>query len=600
MKNRSLFNRRFTSTLSIMAILCFAVANISWAGNENGPHVRGQLLIKSKAGTPRDKMKEILANHGAVTAGEITQIKVKLIRVPEHALEKVKAALEKNPHISFVERNFIAQGAAEPNDEKYPSQWHLPKISAPDGWDMCTGSDIAPIAIIDSGVDPTHPDLSDKLLSGYNFLENNTDTHDVRGHGTAVAGTAAAISNNVAGVAGVAWGNPIMPLVVLNSDNYGSYYNVARAITFAADHGIRVINLSLGGSSSSSTMQNAINYAWTKGTLIFASAANYSTSTPYYPAACEHVVAVSATTSSDTRASFSNYGNWIDIAAPGVSILTTSRGGGYGYWNGTSFSSPVAAGLAGLIISANPDLTNTQVVEIITQNADDLGDPGFDQYYGYGRVNVHASLVAAIGTTAPEPEQEPDITDPLVSITYPEEGSTVSSSITVSVTATDNVGVERVELYIDGALFGTSSTWPHNFYWNTNDLPDGYYELSATGYDTSGNIGYSNSVTVDVHNQQEQDITPPVVSFTSPASSSADDVYLSKLVKITVSASDNIGVTRMQLYVDGLLRVDKQASVISWPWNVKKESNGEHIISSKAYDAAGNVGIDSITVTVYK
>ena len=593
MKNRSRFNRRFVSTLSIMAILCFAVANISWAGNENGNgrHVRGQLLIKSKAGTSKDKMKEILARHGAVTAGEINQIKVRLIKVPEHALEKVKAALEKNPHISFVEYNFIAQGFAEPNDEKYSSQWHLPKISAPDGWDMCTGSDMAPIAIIDSGVDPTHPDLSDKLIRGYNFLENNTDTHDVRGHGTAVAGTAAAISNNVAGVAGVAWGNPIMPLVVLNSDNWASYYDIARAITFAADNGIRVINISIGGSSSSSTMQNAINYAWTKGTLVFACAMNNATSTPYYPAACEHVVAVSATTSSDTRASFSNYGNWIDIAAPGASILTTNRGGGYGYWNGTSFASPIAAGLAGLIISANPDLTNTQVVEIITQNADDLGDPGFDQYYGYGRVNAHASLVAAIGT-APEPEPEPDITDPLVSIASPDEGSTVSSSITVRVSATDNVGVERVELYIDGALFGTSTTEPHNFYWNTNDLTEGYYELSAIAYDTSGNIGHSNSVTVYVHNQQEQDITLPVVSITSPA----DGAHLSKLVKIKVLASDNIGVTRMQLYVDGALKVDKQASVISWPWNVKKASSGEHIISSKAYDAAGNVGTASITI----
>jgi hypothetical protein len=593
MKKRNLFVQSFVFTLSFIMVICFAVANITWAGNENGPHVRGELLIKSKEGVSKGEMQRILARHGAVTEGEITQIEVKLIRVPDHALEKVKAALEKNQHISFVERNFIAEGFAEPNDERYSSQWHLPKISAPDGWDMCTGSDIVPIAIIDSGVDPTHPDLSDKLIAGYNFLENNTDTHDVRGHGTAVAGAAAAISNNVAGVAGVAWENPIMPLAVLNSDNQATYYNVARAITFAADNGIRVINISLGGSSSSSTMQNAINYAWTKETLIFASAGNYATSTPCYPAACEHVVAVSATTSSDTRASFSNYGAWIDIAAPGASILTTNRGGGYSYWNGTSFSSPVAAGLAGLIISANPDLTNTQVVEIITQNADDLGDPGFDQYYGYGRVNACASLVAAIGTAPePEPEPEPDITDPLVSITSPDEGSTVSSSITVSVSATDNVGVERVELYIDGAFFCTSATNPHNFYWNTNDLPDGYYELSATGYDTSGNIGHSNSVTVYVHNQQEQDITPPVVSITSPA----DGAHLSKLVKIKVLATDNIGVTRMQLYVDGLLMFDKQASAISWPWNVKKTSNGEHIISSKAYDAAGNVGTDSITV----
>ncbi len=591
MKKRNLFVQSFVFTISFIMVICFAVANMAWAGNENKHHMQGELLIRSKAGISKDKMRGILARHGAVTAGEINQIRVKLIRVPAHALEKVKIALEKNQNISFVEYNFIAQGSAEPNDVQYQSQWHLPKISAPDGWDMCTGSDMAPIAIIDSGIDPTHPDLSDKLLSGYNFLENNTDTHDVRGHGTAVAGAAAAISNNVTGIAGVAWENPIMPLVVLNADDWASYYDIARAITYAADHGIRVVNISLGGSSSSSTMQNAINYAWNKGTLIFASAGNYATNTPCYPAACEYVVAVSATTSSDTLASFSNYGAWIDIAAPGASILTTNRGGGYGYWNGTSFSSPIAAGLAGLIISINPDLTNAQVAKIITQTADDLGDPGFDSYYGYGRVNVHASLIAATGT-APEPEPEPDITDPLVSIVSPVEGSTVSGSVRINISATDNVGIKTVELYIDGALFGTSTTAPYYFYCDTNEFLDGYYELLAIGYDISGNIGYSNSVTVYVHNQQEQDITPPVVSIISPA----DGAHLSKLVKITVLASDNIGVTRMQLYVDGVLRVNKLASTISWPWNIKKESSGEHIISSKAYDAAGNVETDSITI----
>ena len=338
-------------------------------------------------------------------------------------------------------------------------------------------------------------------------------------------------------------------------------------------------------------MQNAINYAWTKGTLIFASAGNYATSTPCYPAACEHVVAVSATTSSDTRASFSNYGNWIDIAAPGVSILTTSRGGGYGYWNGTSFSSPVAAGLAGLIISANPDLTNTQVVEIITQNADDLGDPGFDQYFGYGRINVCASLVAAIGT-APEPEPEPDITDPLVSIASPEEGSTVSSSITVSVSATDNVGVETVELYIDGTLFGTSTTDPHNFYWHTNDLQDGYYELSAIAYDASGNIGYSNSVTVYVSNSQ--DTTTPEVAITSPAGEST----VSGGATVRVSAIDNVEVNRVELYINGLLFATDTTEPYECYWNTQNYSDGTYTLFAVAYDTSENMG-ESVPVTVY-
>ncbi len=238
-------------------------------------------------------------------------------------LDVVREALSHNPHVEFVENNFLAEPSTIPNDSYYPSQWHLPKIDAPSGWDITSGSESLPIAIIDSGVDPDHPDLVAKLITGYNFLGSNTDTHDVLGHGTAVAGTAAAMTNNVTGVAGLACDNPVMPLVVLNSSNYASYYDISRAITYAVDRRVRVLNISIGGSSSSSTLQNAADYAWNKGALIFASAMNNNNSTPYYPAACNHVVAVAATTSIDTKASFSSYGTWVDISAPGASIYTT-------------------------------------------------------------------------------------------------------------------------------------------------------------------------------------------------------------------------------------------------------------------------------------
>ena len=591
MKKGIQFGKSFVFAFSLMMAICFTVINPAWAGNENGPYVADELLVQPKVGVSKAKIKEIVEMHGAATAGEIEQIRVRRIKVPAHALEKVKAALEKNPHISFVENNFFATGSAEPNDDRYPSQWHLPKISAPDGWDICIGSEMEPIAIIDSGVDPNHPDLSDKLVAGYNFIGDNTDTHDLRGHGTAVAGSAAAVTNNIEGVAGVAWGNPIMPLVVLNSDNWASYYDIAQAITYAADQGVRVMNISIGGSSSSTTLQNAVNYAWNKGALIFACAMNNATSTPYYPAACTNVVAVSATTSNDTLASFSNYGNWIDIAAPGTSILTSTNGGGYGYWQGTSFSSPIAAGLAALILSENPLLTNRQVADIITENADDLGEPGFDSYYGYGRINVYASLVAARGAV-----QEPDITEPLVSITSPEDGSEVSGPVTVSVSATDDVGVKTVELYVNGTLFDESTTEPYRFYWDTTtSVSDGCHEVSALAYDSSENVGYSNAITIDVSNaatQDPQDTTPPTVSITSPA----DGSYISDRVTIPAVASDNIGVSRMEIYIDGVLKAAKFKSSIIYRWNTRKVSKGEHIISAKAYDEAGNVDRDLITV----
>ena len=530
-------------------------------------------------------MDEIVEAVGAVAVSEIPQIRVKQIKVPAYALENVKSALSRNPHFNFVEYNFLAEAVTTPNDAYFSSQWHLPIISAPQGWDVSTGSGSVPIAIIDSGVDPTHPDLSSKLIPGFNFLYDNMDTHDVLGHGTAVAGAAAATSNNYNGVAGVAWGNPIMPLVVLNASNYASYYDIAQAITYAADNGVKVMNISLAGSSSSSTLQNAVNYAWNKDAVIFAAAANYSTSAPYYPAACDKVVAVSATTSSDTLASFSNYGDWVDISAPGVSILTTSNGGGFGYWSGTSFSSPIAAGLGCLILSANPSLSNQQVVEIIKQNADDLGAPGFDPYFGHGRINVYRSLVAAKNYLP-----QPDTTPPSVSILSPANGSTLTGSITVNVSAADNEGVAKVELYINGLLYVTDSIEPYSFFWDTTHYTNGSYGLEALAYDNGGNISESSLVTVYVDNPM--DIVPPGVWITSPQ----DGSYLTKKTTVTVAASDDVGITRIELYVDGVLRSTSSTGSLTWTWNTVRASIGAHLVLAKVYDAAGNVGVASVTV----
>lgn len=574
------------SLLSVM-ILTVLFSNVSrpaW-GNQTEEYVPDELIVQAKSGVAKGKIDEILCAQGANTLHEIGPIRIRQIRVPDRALDKVKAALERNPHMSFVENNYYAAGGMEPNDVKYSQQWYLPKISAPLGWEICTGAQSIPIAIIDSGIDPIHPDLVGKILPGYNFLQDNADTRDVLGHGTAVAGTAAALSNNLEGITGVAWANPIMPLVVLNSENWATYYDIARAVVFAADQGVRIMNISIGGSSSSTTLQNAIDYAWNKGAMVFACAHNYSTSTPYYPAACTHAVAVSATDAADNRASFSNYGNWIDVAAPGVSILTTTRGGGYGSWSGTSFSSPIAAGLAALITSVNPSLTNYEILELITGNTDDLGALGFDQYFGFGRVNVNKSLNAAS-----QVRPLPDTMKPTAVITAPPDGSTVTGPVRISVSAGDDRGVIAVELYINGTLFATSNTEPYDFLWDTESYPEGYYDLSAVAYDSSGNFGHSNTVAVQVSRQQ--DIEPPIVCILSPT----DESYLSKSVKVTGTATDNTGVIRLELYIDGILRVVRNGGNLVWKWDTRAEKTGPHTISAVAYDQAENAGVDSITV----
>ncbi len=555
-------------------------------GDGSPSYFADELLVQTKFGVPKEQIAGDLQAAGATVISEIPQIRVKQIKVPPNALERVQAALSRNPHFNFVEYNFIGGATATPNDSYFPSQWHLPRISAPSGWDINSGSESLIIAIIDSGVDPTHPDLSDKLLPGYNFLSGNTDTHDVLGHGTAVAGAAAAISNNSTGVAGVAWANPIMPLVVLNSSNYASYYDIAQAITYAADHGAKIMNISIAGANSSSALQNAADYAWNKGAIIFASAANYSTSTPYYPAACNNVVAVSATDSNDTLASFSNYGNWVDITAPGVSIYTTSNGGGYDARSGTSFSSPVAAGVGALIMSANPSLGNAQVVDILLKNSDDLGASGFDPYFGYGRVNVYRSLQAAISSSPVG-----DTAAPIVNIVSPANNSLITGTVTITASANDDVGVSKVELYVDGILYGADSSQPYNFSWDTTKSPNGPHNLEAVAYDRAGNAGESNLLLVYVDNPL--DTTPPMVSIDSPQ----DGSYVTRKVAIGVKASDNMKVGRIELYIDGVLKsaVSSSSSLV-YNWNSIKATKGGHVISAKAYDAAGNVNVDSITL----
>ena len=602
MANQGRYVVRAITIALIAGIFCLFLTVRSWGEDlatpqafsmGNSHYVEDELLVQHKAGVPDREAEQILSEQGAFIVDELPQIRVKRIKVPAHALEKVKAALAHNPRINFVENNYFMDPSLVPNDTGYLSQWHLPKISAAQGWDLSIGSAGVPIAIVDTGADRVHPDLASKLLPGYNFYANNTDTQDYYGHGTKVAGSAAAISNNSVGVAGVAWLNPIMPIVISSPTGSATSYALAQGIAYAVDHSVRVINISWGTTSASSTLQSAVNYAWNNGAIVVAAACNYANSTPCYPAACTNAVAVSATTSSDAIASFSNYGNWIAVSAPGASIYTTASGGGYASVSGTSFSSPITAGLAALILSVNPSLTNADVVNIIKQNADDLGTAGFDPYYGNGRINVHESLVAAL-YTAPQP----DTAAPTAVIVTPEQGATVSGNTTVNVSAADNEFVSEVSLYVDGSLFATDTTGPYSFSWDTTKYPNGIHDLVAYAYDAADNIGQSSHVSVSVSNAivppSTPDTTPPVVSFGLPSSTT-----IVKKVTITASATDNVGVTKIELYIDGVLKSSVSGSTsLTYNWNTVRVSRGAHTVIAKAYDAAKNVG--TATKTLYK
>ena len=554
------------------------------------PFVKGELLVQQTLKATKANVEKAIKDNGGDVLEELPQIRVKRIRVPEKNFDKVKAALSKNPNFTFVEENFIAQGMLVPNDSYFSSQWHHNNIMSSSAWEMGVGSTEIPIAIIDSGVDPDHPDLMAKLLPGFNFLLGNSDTHDVLGHGTAVSGSAGALSNNATGVAGVAWNNPIMPLVVLNSSNWATYTDISNAIIYAVNNGAKVINISIGGSSFSSTLDNAVNYAWNNGVLVFASAANENTSVRYYPAACTNAVAVAATDSADNRASFSNYGDWITLAAPGVSILTTNNGGGYGYWSGTSFASPITAGLAALVWSANPDLTHQQILEILKSTADDLGATGFDNIYGYGRINAYNAMMEVMNIQ-PEPDTEP----PSVALTSPSNNAVVSGDVSITATAADNVAVEKVEFRVNGTLLVADALAPFAATWDASSAASGYYTIEAKAFDSSGNTSLADTVQVVIEEVAVIDVEPPSVVLTSPS----NNAVVSGDVSITATAADNVAVEKVEFRVNGTLVATDTVAPFAAAWDASSAAGGYYTIEAKAFDSTGNVSLaDTVQVVV--
>ncbi|MBS7632228.1 peptidase S8 [Candidatus Bathyarchaeota archaeon] len=287
------------------------------------------------------------------------------------------------------------------NDPLVPDQWGWLRIHCDMAYDTGFHGSGVIIAVLDTGVDTTHPDLKDNLISGYNFVDKNDDVTDLDGHGTMVAGIIAAAANNSIGIAGVAPEVKIMPLKVLTSKG-GNWIDLDLAIIYAANHGAKIITMSLGGKSSllfDAATQAAINFAYQQGCVLIAAAGNDNSSEPFYPASYDKVIAVAAIDQNDTKASFSNYGNYIDISAPGVNILSTMINGTYAYGSGTSFATPFVAGVAALLLSKHPNLTPQEVEETLCQYAEDLGESGWDTFYGWGLVNAYSTI-----TQTPIPE----------------------------------------------------------------------------------------------------------------------------------------------------------------------------------------------------
>lgn len=590
--------RPFAFALSATVAAILATLPAAGAADfSDGVHhyARGRILVEVRAGLSTDDLEKILKPHGGKRR-KLGQSNLSVVDLPAGASEvAIVEKLRRNPNFKYVELDERVKSTLAVTDPYVGSEWHLNKIGATTAWDITQGAGVT-IAILDSGVDGTHPDLVANLVPGFNVYSNNTDTADVCGHGTAVAGSAAARTNNGTGVAGVAGQAKIMPIRIAYLDSAsGSCYayssTIAAGITYAADHGARIANVSYGPLAGNATIQSAAQYMKSKGGLVFISAGNAGIDENITPSTT--LIAVSASDSSDAKASWSSYGAFVSLAAPGAGIWTTSKGGSYGGWNGTSFASPVAAGVAALMMAAAPSLDGAVIEQAMFATAVDLGAPGRDPYFGYGRVNADGGVKAALAKVGVADTQAPS-----AAITSPTASSSVSGTVTVAVNAADNVGVDRVELKANGTVVGTDSASPFSFSWNSTGVPNGMNTLVATAYDKAGNATASSPVSVNVANAVPppvKDTTPPVVTIDNPVPGT-----VSGSVAVSVSATDNSGAAALteSLYIDNALVATGKGGTLAYTWHTRRYTKGSHTVKAVAQDAAGNWSSRTVGVTV--
>jgi subtilisin family serine protease len=345
----------------------------------------------------------------------------------DQAPSQVAERLASLDAVSWAEPNRWRETTVVPNDPRFGSQWGLTRINCPDAWDLTTGDPSVVVAVVDSGVDLNHPELAALLLSGQDLVDFapgsipklgwvfegdftgvDPDPQDENGHGTHVAGTICCASNNAAGVAGVAWNVRLLPVRVMvriretatgQVRGIGSGVTIAAGIRWAVDNGARVINLSLGGYEETTVEREAVAYAISRGVVVVASMGNDNSGEAHYPSAFPDVIAVAATDSADRRASFSNFGPWVDVSAPGVGVVSTYWDDTYAALSGTSMATPHVTGVAALVLSRNSSLTVAEVGNILRSTARPLrdapDDPIPNDRYGAGLVQAAAAVRAA-------------------------------------------------------------------------------------------------------------------------------------------------------------------------------------------------------------
>ncbi len=395
---------RVTSNLKyLLVLLTFLITSSVLATTNDTYTIRhGTVIYKKIANASANELKglnALLRSQGLLAEKTLAGSQITIATFQQKGREiAIANILKHSGFVEFAEPDYAVPPTLQPNDTNFGNQWHHNNVNNQQAWDITTGNNSVLVAVCDTGFDVNHPDLGPNLRSdlAYNAHDGSTYIYDANGHGTGTAGTLGAVGNNATGVAGVNWNVDIIPVRIAISDGNSSAYisTMATCIEYAADKGARVVNLSYGGIQYA-TIDSAAQYLRSRNGLLFMSAGNDGqdfTSFPDYTS----FIGVGATNQDDNRASFSNWGTFVDITAPGVSILTTYPNNRYVYYSGTSFSSPLAAGIAALMVAANPNITVKELENGIFSTATDIGENGDDNVFGHGLINAQAAVNYAL------------------------------------------------------------------------------------------------------------------------------------------------------------------------------------------------------------
>ncbi len=379
-------------------------------------YVPGEIVVSFDDGIASTDILELEHRYQLELIKENSDFKVNVYRLPEHlSLAEAIYKMGKEPHVEFAEPRFIVKACYQPNDPYYKYQWNFDHIGMRMAWEESMGSPDVIVAVVDSGVAYENymeycraTDFEDDVfVYSYNFITGNEHANDNEGHGTHVAGTIAQKTGNNFGVAGIAPYCKIMPVKVLNESGQGNSDDVADGIRYAADHGAKVVNLSLGSEYYIQDIKNACDYAYSKGAVVVAASGNDGESKKFYPAAYQKVIGVGAVQYDKTRTYYSNYGDYIDLVAPGGNGYLDQNNDYFGDLiiqqsfifpfycqftmlgsQGTSMAAPHVSGVAALLWSLGIVQSPADVEKILIETADDLGPDGWDEQYGYGLLDA--------------------------------------------------------------------------------------------------------------------------------------------------------------------------------------------------------------------